>query len=60
VRAELAKSDFANLLTHANEPRLQASEHLRTTNTRPPKRLPEPLRKGRRCADKAHPARAAT
>ena len=50
VRAELAKSDFANLLTPELEPRLEAGEHLRSTNTAHPKRLPNAARKRRHCA----------
>jgi integrase len=50
VRAELAKSDFANLLTHGLAPRLQAGEHLRSTNAAHPKRLPSAARKRRYCA----------
>ena len=39
VRAELAKSDFANLLTQTLEPRLQAGEQLRSTRSALPRRL---------------------
>ena len=50
VRAELAKSDFANMLTHSFEPRLVAGEHLRSTRAAMlrPRRNAVPVR--RRCA----------
>jgi integrase len=50
VRAELAKSDFANLLTHGLAPRLRAGEHLRSARAAHPKRLPTAARKRRHCA----------
>jgi len=56
VRAELARSDFASLLTPALEPRLEAGEHLRSTNTAHPKRLPNAARKRRHCAPIARAA----
>jgi hypothetical protein len=49
VRAELAKSDFANLLTPTLEPRLLAGEHLRSTRAavpRPRLKAPSPRRRG--------------
>ena len=42
VRAELAKSHFANLLSIAVGPHLQAGEHLRLTRAAAPTRLPTP------------------
>jgi integrase len=42
VRAELAKSDFANLLSAAVRPPLQAGEHLRLTRAPTPRRMPTP------------------
>ncbi len=50
VRAELAKSDFANLLKHQLEPQLLAGEHLRSTRATVvrPRRNAVPVR--RRCA----------
>ena len=50
LRAELAKSDFANLLSVAVGPRLQASEHLRLTRAAAPRRLPNTAVARRRCA----------
>jgi hypothetical protein len=49
VRAELAKSDFANLLTRTFEPRLLAGEHLRLTRAAPPRRLPNTAVRRRQC-----------
>lgn len=49
VRADLAKSDFANLLSVAVGPRLQAGEHLRSTRAAAPRRLPHTAGKRRRC-----------
>ena len=46
VRAELAKSDFANLLEVAVKPRLRAGEHLRAT--RAPTRIRPPNVSGKR------------
>jgi integrase len=49
VRAELAKSDFANLLNRTLEPRLLAGEHLRSTRAavpRPHLKAPPPRRRG--------------
>jgi hypothetical protein len=43
VRAQLAQSDFANLLSRPREPRLPAGEQLRTTRAATPRRLPKPL-----------------
>src|SRR6266540_4356009 len=49
VRAELAKSEFANLLNGPLVPRLRVGEHLRSTRAAaPPPRLSTP-RIGRRC-----------
>jgi hypothetical protein len=50
VRARLAKSEFANLLSRTLEPRLLAAEHLRATRaaTQVPKRL-SIVRKRPRC-----------
>jgi hypothetical protein len=56
VRAELAKSDFANLLTPTFEPRLLAGEHLRLTRSATPRRLPNTAARRRRC----RPRRPAT
>ncbi len=50
VRAELAKSEFANLLSVAVRPRLQAGEHLRMTRAAAPRRLPNAPVNRRRCA----------
>jgi hypothetical protein len=49
VRAQLAQSDFANLLSRPLEPRLPAGEQLRTTRAATPRRLPKPSGKRRRC-----------
>src|SRR6266536_4539879 len=56
VRAELAKSDFANLLTRTFEPRLRAGGHLRFTRAATPRRLPNTAAQRRRC----RPRRPAT
>jgi integrase len=50
VRAELAKSDFANLLDVTVVPRLRAGEHLRFTRAAPSRRLPNTAGRRRRCA----------
>jgi hypothetical protein len=50
VWAELAKSDFANLLTQTLEPRAQAGEQLRSTRTALPRRLRSAAAKHNRCA----------
>jgi len=50
VRAELAKSDFANLLTRTLEPRLLAGKHLHSTRALTPIRLPNVSGKRPRCA----------
>jgi hypothetical protein len=50
LRAELAKSDFANLLSVAVGTRLQAGEHLRLTRAAAPRRLPNTAVNRRRCA----------
>src|SRR6266542_4175113 len=49
VRAELAKSDFANLLTQSVKPRLLAGQHLRLTRAATPRRLPITAPRRRRC-----------
>jgi integrase len=49
VRAELARSDFANLLTPTLEPSLMAGEHLRATRAATPRRLPSSSAKRRAC-----------
>ena len=57
VRAELAKSEFANLLNGPLVPRLRVGEHLRSTRTAtPPPRLTTP-RIGRRCGPRTRPTR---
>jgi Phage integrase family len=50
VRPELAKSDFANVLSVVVGPRLQAGEHLRSTRAALPRRLPSAAAKRHRCA----------
>ncbi len=57
VRAELAKSDFANLLEVAVGPRLQAGEHLRSTRAAAPRPLPNTAGKRRPCAPHGPSAR---
>src|SRR6266540_1075058 len=52
VRAELAKSDFANLLTRTLEPRLLAGKHLHSTRARTPIRLPNISRTRPRCVQR--------
>jgi len=59
VPAELAKGDFANLLTPVLEPRLQASEHLRSTTAAPSRRLRGATRKRRHYAPIARAASCA-
>jgi len=49
VRVELAKSDFANLLTQSVKPRLLAGKHLRLTRAATPRRLPITAPRRRRC-----------
>lgn len=49
VRAELAKSDFANLLTRSLEPRLLAGEHLRTTRAAARRPGPDPAASRSHC-----------
>src|SRR5437899_3193428 len=56
VRAELAKSDFANLLSRTLEPRLLAGEHLHSTRALTPIRLPNVSGMRRRCGPRC-PAR---
>jgi integrase len=54
VRAELAKSDFANLLINQTfEPRLHAGKHLRSTRAALPRRLPSAAAKRHRCTPHA-------
>jgi integrase len=48
LRAELAKSDFANLLSRTLEPRLLAGEHLHSTRALP-RRLPSTAARRNRC-----------
>jgi hypothetical protein len=57
VRAELAKSAFANLLNHHLEPQLLAGEHPRSTRAAVlrPRRNTVPVR--RRCAPRPLPER---
>jgi Phage integrase family len=55
VRAELPKSDFANLLSRTIEPRLLAGEHLRPTRAATPRPMQKSFGKRRRCAP-AHPS----
>jgi len=50
VRAELARSDFGNLLSVAVRPRLQAGEHLPLTRPATPRRVPDSAVNRRRCA----------
>jgi hypothetical protein len=49
IRAELAKSDFANLLSQSVKPRLLAGQHLRLTRAATPRRLPNTAPRRRRC-----------
>src|SRR6266540_2550506 len=49
VRAELARSDFANLLSRTLEPRLHAAEQPRATRAATPRRLPTSSVKRRDC-----------
>jgi integrase len=60
LRAELAKSDFANLLSVAVGTRLQAGEHLRLTRAAAPRRLPNTAVNRHRCARTALLSAAAT
>jgi integrase len=53
VRAELARSDFANLLSQTLEPRPLAGEQLRATRAATPRRVPKSSAKGRRCAPRS-------
>ena len=57
VRAELAKSEFANLLSGALAPHLQAGEHLRSTHTATSQRRLTTPRIGRRCGPRTRPPR---
>jgi integrase len=50
IRAELAKSNFANLLNVAVGPRLRAGEHLGSTRAAAPRRRRNTAAKRRRCA----------
>jgi integrase len=58
VRARLARSDFANLLTRTLEPRLRAAEHLRSTGAvqRPRVALTPTPRRSRRGARRSRSA----
>jgi integrase len=49
VRAELARSDFANLLTRMLEPRLMVAKQPRATRAATPRRLPSSSAKCRDC-----------
>ena len=49
VRAQLAQSDFANLLTRTLEPRLLAGEQLRATRAATSRRRPNSSGTRRRC-----------
>ena len=49
VRAELARSDFANLLTRTLEPRLHAAKQLHATRAAIPRRPPSSSAKRRDC-----------
>jgi integrase len=49
VRAELAKSDFANLLEVAVHPRLRAGEHLHSTRAAVPRRFQNRPQRPHRC-----------
>jgi integrase len=49
-RAELAKSDFANLLEARVRPRLPAGEHLPSTRAAVPRRLQNRPQRHHRCA----------
>jgi len=55
IRAELAKSDFANLLELAIRPRLRAGEHLRSTRAAAPRRRRNTAAKRRCCAPHSPP-----
>jgi integrase len=60
VRAELAKSDFANLLAAADGPRLPADEHLHSTRVAAiPRPCPTPPRSRRRCGPRTRSAQPA-
>jgi integrase len=50
VRAELARSEFANLLSGVVEPCLRAGEHVRLTRAAAPRRLPNAELSPRRCS----------
>jgi integrase len=57
VRAQLAKSDFANLLANADGPRLRAGEHLYSTRaTAIPRPRPSTPRRRRRCCPQTRSA----
>ena len=53
VRAELAMSEFANLLSVAVGPRFQAGEHLRLTRAAVPMRLSSTAVNRRRCCSRS-------
>jgi hypothetical protein len=57
IRAELAKSTFANLLDLAVGPRLRTGEHLRFTRAAPSRRLTYTAAKRSRCAPHGPSAR---
>jgi integrase len=64
VRAELARSDFANLLTHTLEPRLHSAKQPHATRAATPRRPPSPSAERRGCRPRvrqsATPTRAKT
>lgn len=53
VRAQLARSEFANLLNQTLEPRPHADEHLRATRAALPRRLPSAAAKRHHCTPNA-------
>jgi integrase len=53
LRAELAQSDFANLLAVAVRPRLPASQHLRPTHAAAPRTPMNPSQRRHRCGPRA-------
>jgi hypothetical protein len=53
VRAELARSDVANLLTRTLEPRLHAAKQPHATRAPTPRRLPNSSAKRHRCSPRS-------
>ena len=53
IRAELAKSDFANLLGGASGPHLQARDHLHSTRAALPRPRPSTAPARRRCGPRS-------